>query len=213
MVSLLATFGDDLGAYLADFGPVVFYLIVWGLVFAGTGLFLGAFIPFITGDTLLFASGIVAATTDRVNIAGLALGVGVAAWAGDQTGYTLGRRLGRPYLERQRGRFAQEAIRRSEHFYTLYGWWAVVVARFVPWGRVFIPAIAGVSHMDRAKFVTSNLFGAMAWGVGLVFTGYFAVSVPAVKSAAYVIASIVIAMSVVAGVRAWRLDRRTRSGQ
>lgn len=205
---LLGAFDSELAVFLGEYGVWLFYAAVWALVFSGTGLFVGVFIPFITGDTLLFASGLVAARAPSVDIAVLAIGVGIAAFLGDQLGYVLGRRLGRPYLEQRRGRAAAVALRRSEHMYRLYGWWAIVVARFVPLGRVFVPVIAGVANMSRARFVTSNFAGAMAWGTGLVLTGYFAASIPAVKQAAYVIAGIVIAMSVVAGVRAWRLDKQ-----
>ena len=208
LAALLGAFDSELAVFLGDYGAVLFYLAVWALVFSGTGLFVGVFIPFITGDTLLFAAGLVAARAPSIDIAVLAIGVGIAAFLGDQLGYVLGRRLGRPYLERRRGRAAAAALRRSEHMYRLYGWWAIVVARFVPLGRVFVPVIAGVANMSRARFVTSNFAGAMAWGTGLVLTGYFAASIPAVKQAAYVIAGIVIAMSVDAGVRAWRLDKQ-----
>ena len=78
-------------------GPLLFYAVVFGLVFAGTGLFIGAFIPFITGDSLVFAAGLVAAANaDVINIFVMVIGVGIAAWLGDQVGYALGRHYGRP---------------------------------------------------------------------------------------------------------------------
>ena len=203
---MIAAFDSDLAVFLSTYGIVLFYFVVWGLVFAGTGLLVGAFIPFITGDTLLFSAGLIAARTDSINILLLTLGVGFAAFAGDQVGYHLGQIFGRGYLEKHSGPFTSKAIVRSENFYRLYGWWAIVVARFVPWGRVFIPVIAGVSRMHRGKFVTSNFVGATLWGIGLTLTGYYAASYPPVRSAAYVIAGVVITMSFIAGIRAWRLE-------
>ena len=138
----------------------------------------------------------------------LTLGVGFAAFAGDQVGYHLGQIFGRGYLEKHTGPFTSKAIARSENFYRMYGWWAVVVARFVPWGRVFIPVIAGIGRMHRGKFLTSNFVGATLWGIGLTLTGYYAASYPPVRSVAYVIAAIVIALSFIAGIRAWRLEHR-----
>ena len=91
--------GEELGRFLENVGALTFYLAVWGLVFAGTALFVGVFIPFLTGESLLFAAGIVAATADGISIWVLAAGVGIAAFAGDQVGFLLGRRLGRPYLD------------------------------------------------------------------------------------------------------------------
>ena len=141
---LIAAFDSDLQRLFVDYGPVLLYFAVWGLVFAGTGLLLGAFIPFITGDTLLFSAGLVAAQVDGISMPLLVTGVGLSAAAGDQLGYYLGRTFGNAYLDTQQAPFLRRAIARSEMFYNVYGWWAVLVARFVPWGRVFVPVVAGI---------------------------------------------------------------------
>jgi membrane-associated protein len=207
----LSALDGQLSDFLASSGVVVFYLAVWGLVFAGTALFVGVVIPFLTGDSLLFAAGIIAGTaSDHISIWVLAAGVGVAAFAGDQVGFWYGRRLGRPVLEKRGGAWVRRAVARTERFYELFGWWAVVIGRYIPWGRVFVPPIAGISTMSYAKFATANLLGALAWGVSITVIGYFAASNPDVRVASYVIAGIVIAISVVAGVRAWRHDRARR---
>ncbi len=196
---------------LGDLGVVVFYLAVWGLVFAGTALFVGVFIPFVTGDTLLFASGLIAGTAAGVDIWILAIGVGIAAFLGDQVGFLIGRRYGRPYLVKRGGPRTQKMIVKTEWFYRTFGWWSVVIARFMPWGRVFIPVIAGFGNMVYMRFVSANFVGALAWGVGITVIGYFAASIPGVKAGAYVIAGIVIAASIIAGIRAWRADRASRA--
>lgn len=201
---------DQVGAWLVELGPVLFYLAVWGLVFAGTALFLGIFIPFLTGDSLLFGAGLVAAVSGEISIWVLAIGVGIAAFAGDQVGFVLGRHFGRPYLTKRRGRWVAAGIRRAERFYDLFGWWSVVVARYVPWGRVFIPPVAGVSGMAYWRFLTANMVGAVTWGVAITLIGYWTASIPEIRPVAYVIAGIVIIASIVAGIRAWRLDRRGR---
>lgn len=191
-------------------GVVVFYLAVWGLVFAGTGLFVGAFIPFITGDSLLFASGLVTAATPELSIWILALGVGIAAFIGDQLGFILGRHLGRPYLDRKSGPRMKRIIARVEKFYNSYGWWSVVIARFIPWARVFVPWVAGIGKMNYFKFLTSNFVGAVAWGIGLTLVGYYAASIPGVKAAAYVIAGFFITASIIFSIRTWIVERRDR---
>ena len=201
---------DQIEAWSPQLGPWLFYLAVWGLVFAGTGLFIGAFVPFITGDSLVFAAGLVAAGAGSgVNIWVMATGVGVAAWLGDQVGYTLGRHLGRPYLERRKGQWLQNAIARSERFYLAWGWWAVVVSRFIPWARVFVPPIAGIAKMNYYKFFSANLVGALVWGAGLTLTGYFAASNEAVKNVSFGIAAFFISASVIAGIRVWLKNRKT----
>jgi membrane-associated protein len=202
--------GDELGDFLATVGVLTFYLAVWGLVFAGTALFVGVFIPFLTGDSLLFAAGIVAASADGVSIWVLALGVGVAAFAGDQVGFLLGRRLGRPYLDSKGGPRTKRAVARTERFYDLFGWWSVVIARYVPWARVFIPVIAGIGRMPYWRFVTANVVGALGWGVAITVVGYFAASSPQLRWAAYAIAALAITASGIAGIHAVRADRAAR---
>lgn len=204
---LAAALGSQVSEWLDRFGPILFYLIVFGLVFAGTGLFIGAFIPFITGDSLIFAAGVLAASSDRIDIQVLAIGIGVAAFLGDQVGFVLGRHYGRPYLDKREGPKIRLAIEKSEQFYEKLGWWAVVVARFIPWARVLVPAIAGIARMNYYKFLGANLVGALVWGVALPLAGYYAVTIPAVRTVTYAIATFFIVGSIIAGVRSWLANR------
>ena len=208
---MAASISDQISGWAPSLGPALFYLVVWGLVFAGTGLLIGAFVPFLTGDSLVFAAGLVAATTSGVNIWVMAIGVGIAAWLGDQIAYTLGRHFGRPYLSKRNGKWVRLGIEKSDAFYLKWGWWAVVIGRFMPWARVFVPVIAGISKMNYYKFFSANAVGAVAWGIGLTVTGYFAASIPAVKNASYLIALAFIVASVIAGYRNWRAESASRS--
>lgn len=204
-----ALFGQ-VSEWLNQFGPILFYLVVFGLVFAGTGLFIGAFIPFITGDSLIFAAGVLAASTDRIDIKVLAIGIGIAAFMGDQVGFVLGRHFGRPYLDKREGPRIKLAIEKSEEFYANLGWWAVVVARFIPWARVLVPAIAGIARMNYYKFLAANLVGTIAWGVALPIAGYYATTIPLVKSVTYAIATFFILGSIFAGIRSWSSNRQKK---
>lgn len=200
---------DQIVGWFPDLGSNLFYLVVWGLVFAGTGLFVGAFIPFITGDSLVFAAGLIAASSaNNVNIWVMATGVGIAAWLGDQVGFTLGRHYGRPYLDKRKGKWIKAGITKSENLFTAWGWWAVVIARFMPWARVFVPVVAGIAKMNYYKFFSANLVGALAWGTGLTLCGYYSASIPVVKNASYLIAAFFIVGSLIAGLRVWLLNRR-----
>jgi membrane-associated protein len=205
-----ASISQEIAGWFPNLGATLFYLVVWGLVFAGTGLLIGAFIPFITGDSLVFAAGLIAAAhANEVNIIVMATGVGIAAWLGDQVGYTLGRHYGRPYLDKRKGKWIKKGIEKSEALFLAWGWWAVVVARFMPWARVFVPVVAGIANMNYYKFFSANFVGALAWGVGLTMAGYFSASIPLVKNASYLIAGVFITASLIAGVRIWVLNRRT----
>ena len=202
---------EQIALWYDQIGPIVFVIAVWALVFAGTGLLIGAFIPFTTGDSLIFAAGLVAASfPETINIWVLSIGIGVFAWLGDQVGYTLGRHFGRPYLDRRQGVLIQGAIGKAEKFYQAWGWWAVVIARFVPMARVLIPVIAGIGKMNYYKFFSANLVGAVVWGLGLSLAGYYAASIPIVKDATYIIAVVVIAASLVAGIRSWFKNNESR---
>jgi membrane-associated protein len=208
-ITLQLSVTQDIVAWFDDIGPILFYLAVFGLVFSGTGLFVGAFIPFITGDSRVFAAGLVsAAHSDVINIFVMVIGVGLAAWLGDQVGYTLGRHYGRPYLDKRQGKWIKKGIEKSELFYLRYGWWSIVVARFIPWARVIIPALAGIGKMNYYKFFSANLVGALLWGCGLTLAGYFTYSIPWVRPIVYVIAVVVIVLSVFAGVKTWRENRQ-----
>jgi membrane-associated protein len=203
-----AALDGQLNNWLEVFGPFLFYVIVWGLVFVGTGLFVGAFVPFVTGSSLLFAAGLIAASSSNINVAILVGGVFIAAFLGDQVGFIIGRHYGRPYLDTRGGNKTQMMIKRTENFYLKYGWGAVVAARFIPWGRVIIPLVAGVGRMNYYKFLTSNFVGALIWGAGITLSGFYAASIPAVKSGTYAIAAFFIIGSIVAGTRTWLADRK-----
>jgi membrane-associated protein len=203
---------EQIALWYDQIGPILFVVAVWTLVFAGTGLLVGAFIPFITGDSLVFAAGLVAASfPESINIWVLSVGIGIFAWLGDQVGYTLGRHYGRPYLDKRQGVIIQSAIGKAEKFYQAWGWWAVVIARFVPMARVLIPVIAGIGKMNYYKFFSANLVGAVVWGMGLSLAGYFAASIPLVKDATYIIAVLVIAASLVAGIRSWYKNNESKT--
>jgi membrane-associated protein len=203
---------EQIALWYDQIGPIFFIAAVWALVFAGTGLLIGAFIPFITGDSLVFAAGLVAASfPESINIWVLSIGIGIFAWLGDQVGYTLGRHFGRPYLDKRQGVIIQSAIGKAEKFYQAWGWWAVVIARFIPMARVLIPVIAGIGKMNYYKFFSANLVGAVVWGMGLSLAGYYAASIPLVKDATYIIAVVVIAASLVAGIRSWYKNNKSKS--
>lgn len=203
-----AALDQQLGDFLSISGPFLFYIVVWGLVFAGTGLLVGVFIPFVTGDSLLFAAGLIAAASGNINIAILAVGVGLAAFFGDQIGFVLGLHFGRPYLEKRTSPKVAKWVQKTEDFYYRWGWSAVVVARFMPWARSLIPVIAGIGKMNYYKFLSANFVGAVIWGIGMTFVGYWAATIPGVKNVAYVIGFSFITISVAAGVRSWLRDRK-----
>lgn len=157
----------DLDAYTG----LALYLIVWGIVFVESGLLVGFFLP---GDTLLVAAGILCAGDNpHANIVVLCIGTAIAAILGDSTGYTIGRRAGRPLLQRRDGRVLnQHNLRRATAFYDRFGSPTIVIARVVPMVRTFAPLIAGCTEMRYRTFLTWNVVGGVLWGVGVPLAGY-----------------------------------------
>ena len=153
MLTLAASFDEQ----LSPVAPFLFYVVIAGIIFIETGLLLGFFLP---GDSLLFSAGLVAAARDDINIVFLILAIFLAAFIGDQVGYVIGRKVGRPYLEKHKSKRMQSMLERSERFYERYGWWSVVIARYIPWVRTFVPPIAGTVKMNYYKFLSANALGA-----------------------------------------------------
>lgn len=189
------------------------YLTLFALVFVESGLLVGLLLP---GDTVLFAAGLLAGDPrSGLSVPLLVAVVLVAAVSGDAVGYGLGRRYGRPYLSRRDNRFVNpQRLDRAEEFYTRWGAWAVVVARWIPWVRTLTPVLAGVSRMPYRTFVVANIAGAITWGAGLVLLGRLAAEVPWVKHGALGIGvGFAVLFTVPVVVHLLRLRRERRSGE
>ena len=193
---------------LSSLAPIIFYAVVAGIVFVETGLLFGFFLP---GDSILFSAGLVAAAHGNINIVILVTAIFLAAFFGDQVGFVIGRVVGRPYLDNRKSPRVQRMIANAEEFYEKTGWWAVITARFFPWIRTFVPPIAGAAKMNYYKFLSANIIGALLWGVGITLAGYYAASIPWVKSSSYAIAAFFIIASSISAWVGYR--RRQRSPQ
>jgi len=158
------------------FGPWAL-LGVCAIVFAETGLLIGFLLP---GDTLLVITGLfVFFDIITIDIWWVALAIGGAAFVGGEVGYLIGHRLGPRVFERKEsGLFSVKNVQRTNAFFVRFGGFAVIAARFVPIVRTFAPVAAGVGHMDYRKYSLYNFIGAMIWGAGLTFFGYFLGYIP-----------------------------------
>lgn len=201
MIEVAASFD----AQLSSLAPFLIYLVIGAIIFFETGILFGFFLP---GDSILFSAGLVAAAHSDVNIIILLAVIFLAAFFGDQIGFVLGRLVGRPYLEKHDSPRMRSMIARSERFYEQTGWWAVVAARFFPWIRTFVPPIAGASKMNYYKFLSANALGALLWGVGITLAGYYAATLPWVKTWSYAIAAFFICASLVSALVNYLRHRR-----
>jgi len=198
-------FAASFDAQLAPLAPFLIYLVAAAFVFIETAVVFAFFLP---GDSLLFSAGLVAAKQGNVNIVILCSVIFVAAFFGDQIGFVLGRVVGRPYLDKRTSPRIQQLIINSEEFYERTGWWAVVAARFFPWIRSFVPPIAGASKMNYYKFLSANTLGGLLWGVGITLAGYYAATLPWVKTSSYAIATFFIIGSLVSALVNYLRHRR-----
>ena len=196
---------DWVQQYLDTSTPFFIYLALGAIVFIETGILIAFFLP---GDSILFAAGLVAATRDDTNIIFLVTVIFIAAFLGDQVGYVLGRKYGRTYLERHSSPRIERMIARAEKFYEKYGWSAVILARFYPWIRTFMPPIAGIGKMNYYKFLAANALGALLWGVGITMLGFYAASIPALKDSSRGIAAFFILLTIFLTVKNYLRSKR-----
>ncbi|GAA2850448.1 DedA family protein [Paenarthrobacter ilicis] len=146
-------------------------LLVCGIVFAETGLLVGFFLP---GDSMLFTAGLLVATdTIKFNIWALTGLIIVAAILGNQTGYLIGSKAGPAIFNRPDSKlFKKENVESAHAFFEKHGGKALILARFVPIIRTFVPVIVGVAQMDKRKFFIFNVIGAVLWGGGVTLLGF-----------------------------------------
>lgn len=166
----------DPNTLIASFGP--FALAgVCAIVFAETGLLVGFVLP---GDTLLIITGLLGHKGLIVWVS--APLIALAAFLGGECGYYIGKKVGpRIFDRRDSGLFSREQVERTNRFFTKYGPMAVVLARFVPIVRTFVPIVAGVSRMDYKRYSTYNAVGAVLWGFGLTVAGYLIGFIPPIR--------------------------------
>ena len=163
-------------SFLETIGPLGL-LVVCLIVFAETGLLVGFFLP---GDSMLFLVGLNLATIwQEIPIWLACLLISLSGFAGDQTGYWIGRRVGPAVFNRPKSKcFNAKNVARAHKFFETYGSKAVILAHFVPIMRTFIPVAAGVGKLSWRKFTTYNVIGVLLWGTGVTLLGYFLGRVP-----------------------------------
>jgi membrane-associated protein len=169
-----------LNEWVAQYGTLT-YLILFLIVFTETGLIV---MPLLPGDSLLFAAGALAASSDNsLNIWIVIPLLIVAALLGDNVNYFVGKYFGTQIKKRERILFfKREYITKTEAFYEKYGGKTVIIARFIPIVRTIAPFVAGAGSMTYRKYITYCVMGALLWVVGVSLLGYFVGNIPIVKN-------------------------------
>ncbi len=185
------------------------YLIVFLIIFCETGLVV---MPFLPGDSLLFALGALAAIDGSpLNVGVLAVLLFIAAVLGDATNYAIGYRLGPKVFKTETSRFLnRDHLLKAQHFYEKHGGKTIIIARFIPIIRTFAPFVAGIGKMSYQRFASYNIVGAFCWVVPFLLGGYFLGNLPAIKSNFHIVIVVIIILSVMPAVyEFWKARQST----
>ncbi len=191
-------------SFVEAYGPWV-YALLFAIIFVETGVVV---MPFLPGDSLLFVVGAMCG----VGLMNLPLAMAllfVAAVLGDQMNYSIGRWFGPQVFRWESSRFFNKrAFDQAHAFYEKHGGITIVLARFMPFIRTFVPFVAGVAAMTRAKFTLFNVSGGALWVVSLTLAGYLFGNIPWVKANLNIIIyALILVPSAIAVLGAWKARR------
>lgn len=190
------------------------YAILFLIIFAETGLVVTPFLP---GDSLLFAAGAFCAKPETgLNVHFMAAGLFVAAIIGDTLNYWIGAKVGPAVFKREDSIFLRRKhVDRAHAFFEKYGGRAIILARFVPIVRTFVPFVAGVGQMSYGRFIAYNIVGGFAWIYFFIYAGFMFGNQPFVQKNFKLVILAIIILSVVPIViemwRGWRESRANRA--
>lgn len=189
----------------SDYG-VLTYLILFLIIFSETGLVITPFLP---GDSLLFATGALAAT-GAMNIFVLVALLIAAAILGDSLNYWVGSKLGTRIFKEDARVLKTEYLRRTQVFYDKYGGKVIIIGRFIPIVRTYAPFVAGAARMSYPKFLTYNVVGGVIWILIFLLSGYAFGGMPFVEDNFFLVVLVIIFLSVLPPVIEYSKTRRAR---
>ena len=195
-IDLFLHLDKSLSTVIQTYGSTT-YIILFVVILCETGLVV---LPFLPGDSLLFAAGAFAAKGD-MDITLLFLTLCIAAISGDSINYEVGRLIGPRIARREKSRFVnKEHIAKTHEFYEKYGAKTIIIARFVPIIRTFAPFVAGFGNMGYKKFLHYNVIGGIAWVAICLFAGYLFGNIPLVKQNFTMVIFAIIIVSILPAV-------------
>jgi membrane-associated protein len=191
-------------------------IVAWGgyfgltaIIFAETGLLIGFFLP---GDSLLVTAGLLAATMGVFNVWWLGLLLTAASVLGNTSGYAIGRATGPRLFSREDSLlFNKKHLIRAREFYERHGGKTVIIARFMPIVRTFVPVIAGMGQMEYRRYTIYNVLGGIGWIWSMLFIGYFLGRyIPGVDQHIESVILLVIIISFMPGLIGWLRAKRAQ---
>jgi membrane-associated protein len=166
-----------LGQFINQYGAWTFALL-FIVIFCETGLVVTPFLP---GDSLLFACGAIFASSE-LNVHWLVFTLSLAAFTGDNCNYWAGRFFGHRVFSERSWVFKPQYREMTKNFYAEYGGKAIIIARFLPLFRTFVPFFAGISQMDYKRYLAFSISSAILWVALLTYAGYWFGNIPFIKN-------------------------------
>ena len=209
IIDLILHLDVHLSAIITQYGAWT-YGLLFAVIFVETGLVV---VPFLPGDSLLFAAGTFAAL-GALNVWLLFVLLAVAAVLGDTVNYWIGHYLGsRAYNIKW---IKREYLERTQHFFDKYGRKTIFLARFVPIVRTFAPFVAGIGQMSYPSFISYNIFGGITWVALFTFAGYFFGNIPFIREHFSLVVLAIVLISivpmVVEAIKAQRESKQAKAG-
>lgn len=210
LIDFILHIDRHLAEIIAEYGTGT-YAVLFLIIFAETGLVVTPFLP---GDSLLFAAGAFCARPETgLNVHLMALLLFIAAVAGDTVNYWIGSRLGPAVFSREDSKLLRRKhLERAHAFFEKYGGRAIILARFVPIVRTFVPFVAGIGRMSYAHFILYNIVGGFVWIGFFIYAGFAFGNQPFIqKNFKLVILAIIVVSVIPMLVEAWQAWRRAKS--
>lgn len=205
LIDIFLHLDKNLAIVISQYG-ITTYFLLFLIIFMETGFVITPFLP---GDSLLFASGALSATSS-LNIFilyGLLL---AAAILGDTVNYWVGHFIGPRVFEKDTKFIKREYLLKTQKFYDKYGGHAIILARFVPIIRTFAPFVAGVAKMSYKHFITYNIVGGLLWVSLFTWGGYFFGNLPFVKANFHYVVVAIILLSITPIIYEWTRVKLSR---
>jgi len=205
LIDLILHLDKHLANIIQNYGMWT-YGLLFVIIFCETGL---VFTPFLPGDSILFATGALA-SIGSLNIFTLFFVFFVSAVAGDTVNYNIGKKIGTSLLEKPNTKLInKEYLNKAQHFYEKHGSMTIVLGRFIPIIRTFVPFVAGIGNMHYGHFITYNLLGGFLWVTFMLGGGYFFGQLPIVKDHFSFVVIAIVLISIVPAIVAFLKEKKS----
>lgn len=204
LINTILHFDKYLNIVIQNYGMWT-YALLFLILFCETGLVITPFLP---GDSLIFATGAIAAR-GALNIVTLFIMFLAAAVIGDTVNYHIGKKIGSKILEKEEIRYInKDHLKKAENFYKKHGSMTIVLGRFIPIIRTFVPFVAGIGEMNYPKFIAYNMLGGFMWVTLLLGGGYFFGGLPFIKQHFSIVVIAIIVISVIPAIVTFIKEKR-----